>query len=146
MELEVETQEEMPGELAEQPIWKRRLIMAAAALIIVAILVGIGFAVAAMVQHPARTETIRDIVIIFMAVESLIIGLALILMLVQIARLTALVQNEIKPMLDATNETLNTLRGTTVFLSNNLVKPVTKLNSSIAAVKRALEFIIPGRR
>jgi hypothetical protein len=96
-----------------------------------------------MVRNPAQTETIRDIVIIFMAVEALIIGLVLILLIVQVARLTDLLRNEIKPILDSTNETLGTLRGTTRFLSDNLVKPVVKVNSSMAAVRRALNIIRP---
>jgi len=102
---------------------------------------GVVFAVISMVNNPDQTETIRDIVIIFMAVESLLLGLILIVLIIQLARLTTMLQNEVRPILDATNETLNTLRGTTNFLSNNLVNPVVKANSSIAAIKRAIELL-----
>lgn len=114
-------------------------------IILVALLVGSGFAVAAMLRSPERTEVIRDIVIIFMAAEALIIGLALVLLIVQIARLTALIQNEIRPILLSTQETLDTVRGTTAFLSNNLVNPVIKANSSLAVVRRVLDLLRPGR-
>ena len=114
-------------------------------VVLVAILVAAGFAVAAMLRSPDQTEVIRDIVIIFMAAEALIIGLALVLLVVQIARLTALIQNEIRPILLSTQETLDTVRGTTTFLGNNLVDPVIKANSSMAAVRRVLDMLRPGR-
>jgi hypothetical protein len=115
------------------------------AVVLALILVASGFAVAAMLRSPERTETIRDIVIVFMAGEALIIGLALVLLIVQVARLTTLIQNEIRPILISTQETLDTVRGTTAFLGNNLVDPVIKANSSLAAVRRALDLLRPGR-
>ena len=73
------------------------------------------------------------------------IGLAMIILIVQLAKLTALLQNEVKPILQSTTETLNTLRGTTAFLSNNVVQPVIKANSSVAAARRALDLLRMGR-
>jgi ABC-type spermidine/putrescine transport system permease subunit II len=131
---------------AEAPMTGRqRALMIAGALVFLLILAGAVLAVVALARNPDTAETVRDIVIIFMAVESLVIGVALIVLIVQLARLTALLQDEVRPILDSTNETLNTLRGTTTFLSNNLVKPVIKANSSVAAVRRVLELIRPGR-
>jgi hypothetical protein len=122
-----------------------RTYVAIGLAVLAVILVASGFAVAAMLKSPQQTETIRDIVIVFMAAEALIIGLALVLLIVQIARLTALLQNEIRPILMSTQETLDTVRGTTAFLGNNLVDPVIKANSSLAAVRRALDLLRPGR-
>lgn len=87
------------------------------------------------------TGKIRDIFIIFMALESLVIGVALVVLIVQISSLVNLLQNEVRPMLEATNETINTLRGTTTFLSENLVDPVIKLNSYLAGMKRLLDML-----
>jgi hypothetical protein len=125
---------------------QQRWIIIGAVFLLIILIAGIVLAVIAMVNHPDQTETIRDIVIIFMAVESLLIGLTLVLLIVQLARLTALLQNEIKPILDSTNETISTLRGTTQFLSNNLVKPVMKANSTASAIRQALGIINIGRR
>ncbi len=122
-------------------VWKQRLALAGIILIAILILVAIGFAVASMIQAPQQTQTIRDIFIIFMAVESLIIGLALIILIIQLARLTSLLQNEIRPILESTNETVSTLRGTTTFLSENLTQPVVKMSSSLAALKRVIDLV-----
>ncbi|MEJ2011961.1 MAG: hypothetical protein P8X64_07010 [Anaerolineales bacterium] len=110
-------------------------------IVVLALITGVVFAVIAMVQHPQQTETIRDIVIIFVAVEALLIGLALIVLVIQIARLTDLLRNEIGPILESTNETLSTLRGTSRFLSENMVRPVIKANSSLAALRRIVELV-----
>jgi uncharacterized membrane protein YjgN (DUF898 family) len=122
-----------------------RMYVAIGVVVVVAILIASGFAVAAMLKSPERTETIRDIVIVFMAAEALVIGLAIVILILQIARLTMLIQNEIRPILMSTQETLDTVRGTTAFLGNNLVDPVIKANSSLAAVRRALDLLRPGR-
>jgi membrane protein implicated in regulation of membrane protease activity len=116
-----------------------------AVVLLLALMVGLVFAVIAMVKNPDQTETIRDIVIIMMAVESLLIGIVLITLIVQLARLTAMLQNEIKPILDSTNETIGTLRGTSTFLSDKLVKPVVRVNSAFAAFRRAIDFLRHGK-
>lgn len=95
-------------------------------------------AATAMVRRPAETETIRDLAIILLAAEMIVFGLVLLILIVQVARLTALLENELRPILEATNETLATVRGTSQFLSRNMVGPVIKANSSAAAVRRAL--------
>ena len=87
------------------------------------------------------TAQVRDIFIILMALISFVIGVALIVLIVQIATLINLLQNEIKPILKSTSETVNTLKGTTTFLSDNLASPVIKINSSIAGARKLLDLI-----
>ncbi len=118
---------------------QRRIIFTVviAAIIFIALLVlGIIF----LSQDASRTAVIRDIFIIFMALESLLIGITLVILIVQLARLINLLQNEIKPILDSTNETVNTMRGTVTFLSDNLAEPVVKLNETFAAFGEIKNF------
>jgi len=84
---------------------------------------------------------IRDVFIIVVGLETLIIGVALVILLIQLASLINLLQNEVRPILQATNETVNTLRGTAEFLGENLVEPVIKLNSYLASIQRVLELM-----
>ena len=97
--------------------------------------------VSLVLAEPDQTAKVRDIFIIIMAFESLVIGAALVVLIIQIASLINLLQNEVKPIMDATNETVNTLRGTTAFLSENMVEPVVKLNASLAGLQRFIELI-----
>jgi amino acid permease len=81
-----------------------------------------------------------------MALEFLLIGLALVILIIQLANLINLLQNEVKPILESTNETANTLRGTAAFLSQNLTEPVIQLNSYVAALRRAIELLGLARK
>lgn len=87
------------------------------------------------------TSKIRDIFIIFMALEFVIIGVALVILIIQLAKLVNLLENEVKPIIAATSETINTLKGTTDFLSNSLVVPVIKLNSYMAGFKKVFDLL-----
>jgi hypothetical protein len=75
-----------------------------------------------------------------MAFELLVIGLTVILLIIQAARLVNLFQNEIKPLLEAANETMSTLRGTATFLGDTVVQPVIKFNSYLAVFRRMLDI------
>ncbi len=136
-------QEEEPSQVSDL---KLRIWGFVAVIFLLILIAGVVLAVIAMVQNPATTENIRDIVIIFMAIESLLIGVALVVLIIQLARLTDLLVNEVKPILDSTNDTLGMIRGTTHFLSKNLVQPVVKMNSSFAALRRAGELLRFRRR
>jgi len=52
------------------------------------------------------TARIRDVFIIFMALESLVIGVALVVLIVQLATLINLLNNEIRPIINSTNQAL----------------------------------------
>jgi amino acid permease len=108
------------------------------ALIAVALL---GLAVYGLTLNAGVTQNIRDILIIFMSLISLVIGAAMVILIIQLASLINLLNNEIKPILDATNETVATLRGTTQFLSENMVEPVMKMNSYLAGLQKMFEMI-----
>ena len=128
-----------------QAVRKQRLLIAGIVLlgiIILGVLVtGIVFLVSPGLTSIETVSRLRDIFIILMALESLLIGLALTILIIQIARLTNLLENEVKPILDSTNETISNLRGTTKFLSDNLVEPVIKLNEIIAVFQRVTDIL-----
>jgi amino acid permease len=90
-------------------------------------------------DNSARTEQIRDVFIIFLALESLVIGVALVVLIVQLSNLINLLQNEIRPIINSTNETVNTLKGTAKFVSDNLAEPVIKINQYAAMIKRIVK-------
>ena len=127
-----------PEEAAAERLALRRQRWMLAGIIFFGLLLiaGIVIAIIALTSHPDAASNWRDIFIIFMAVESLIVGVAVIVLLLQVASLVNLLQNEVKPILYSTSETVNTLRGTTEFLSETLVEPVIKLNSSIAGLRQ----------
>ncbi len=111
-------------------------------ILVAAILLGL-IVTSVVLLSKANLETtshIRDIFIIFMAFESIVIGVALVVLIVQISTLINLLQNEVKPILNSTKETVDTLKGTSQFLSENLVEPVIKLNGYLAGMKHFLDM------
>lgn len=94
-----------------------------------------------LVQNPATAATVRDVFIIFMALEALVIGVALVVLTVQVATLTNLLRHELTPILLSLQDTINTVRGTTLFVSENVTEPIIKLNSYVAALSSILETI-----
>ncbi len=135
-----------PEQLAAQREAQRqqRQIIIVGAVLLFLLLAAIITAIYFLVRPETPTEQvgrIRDIFLIFMALESLLIGAALIVLIVQVASLINLLQNEVRPILNATSETVNTLRGTAEFLGENVVQPVIKLNSYLAGLQRVLELM-----
>jgi len=108
------------------------------AVIIVALLV---VAAVFLVRNPTEAAAFRDVFIIFMALEFMLIGAALVVLIIQLAVLTTTLRHEIMPILESTNETVSTVRGTTLFLSENLVEPVIKLNSYLAAIAQVVDVL-----
>jgi fucose permease len=121
---------------------KQRLLVIGAVVLVFALIAGIVLSVISLSgMSDDQTGKIRDIFIIFIAIEFLIIGVALVVMIIQLAALINLLQNEVKPILNSTNETVSTLKGTAKFLSDNMVEPVIKMNEYLAGFKKAIDMI-----
>lgn len=127
-----------PPPTTEQP---QRNIVIPIVIGAIVLLVLLGLAIYFLLQPSTPTDKIRDVFIIVVALESLVIGVALIILIVQLASLINLLQNEVKPILTATSDTVNTLRGTAEFLGENMVEPVIKLNGYLAGMTRMLELM-----
>lgn len=128
--LEPSSSEEDLTEKEPQSTGKKILFIIGGLLILALVIAGLVL----LLQPGTDTGRVRDIFIIFMALEFLLIGGVMIILIIQLARLTLLLQNEIKPILESTSETANTLRGTTAFLSEHLVEPVLKMNQYLAGL------------
>jgi len=115
---------------------KKFIILAIFVIIIILALVVVATIFLVSPQNSQTTEQIRDVFIIFMAFESLVIGIALVVLIIQLSTLINLLQNEIRPIINSTSETVNTLKGTARFVSDNITEPVIKINQWIAVVKR----------
>lgn len=134
---------ENPDSSGSNPKKTLYIVITVAVILLALLIIGAVFLMRADI---ATTSRVRDIFIIFMALESMVIGVALVILIVQLATLINLLQNEVKPILDATTETANTLRGTATFISNNLSEPVIKLNEYMAALKKMIDLLHPSRK
>ncbi|HEY6040692.1 MAG TPA: hypothetical protein VIX58_01065 [Anaerolineae bacterium] len=84
---------------------------------------------------------VRDIAIILIAVETLVVGAFLIVLIWEIRSLTKMLREEILPIINSADQTVRTVRTTTSFVSENLVQPVARLNGFFAGIAEALRII-----
>jgi hypothetical protein len=117
------------------------------ALFVIALVVAIA---AALLGDPADVANwvgiFRDLFIILLAMEGIIMGMALIVLVIQLAALLNILQNEVQPIVDNANETVTTVRGTAQFMSENLVEPVIKTSAFVAGIGGLLREMMGIRR
>jgi hypothetical protein len=128
---------------------QQRNVIIGVSVVLLLILAGMIWAVFKLMSPATPVETVtrlRDVFLIVMALLSLFIGFALVVLIIQVTSLINLLQNEVRPILQATTETVNNLRGTAEFLGENVVQPVIKLNGYMAGLQRVIELIGIKRR
>jgi hypothetical protein len=84
---------------------------------------------------------VRDLAIILLAIESLVVGVMLIVLVLEIRSLAKLLREEIKPILDSADETARTVRGTTTFMSETFVTPMVRASSFVSGIAQALRIL-----
>jgi hypothetical protein len=93
-------------------------------------------------ESEATVSFVRDLAIILLAVESLVIGVMLIVLIWEIRGLAKMLREDIKPIIDSADETVRTMRGTTTFVSENVVNPVVRVSSFASGVLQALRILV----
>ena len=84
---------------------------------------------------------VRDLAIILLAIESLVVGVMLIVLVLEIRSLAKLLREEIKPILDSADEAARTVRGTTTFMSETFVTPMVRASSFVSGIAQALRIL-----
>lgn len=126
---------ETPQEETERDMDPTRVIVIAIVGLVAVLVLGFIVALVLALASPgaaAGVQIVRDFFIIALALEGMLMGGALIILVLQIARLTNLLQNEIKPILEQTNDTVRTVKGTANFVSRNVADPVIKASGFVA--------------
>ncbi len=119
-----------------------RTTIAIVVIVVLLILAGLIYGIVTLASsQPEVTGQVRDIFLIVLALESLLVGVALIILVIQLAVLTNLIQNEVKPILATTKETVSTVKGTSKFISERAVKPIISVSSFFAGFQKLFEII-----
>jgi hypothetical protein len=125
------------------------IIAGVAAFIVLLVLVIFGVL---LYNHPVAAARLRDIFIILLGIQSIFIGLLLIVAVVAIIYvalkvydLTEFVQNELGPILERADDTMRTINSRTVFISDSAVKPVIDVMSWASSVRAILRAFTQPR-
>ncbi len=128
---------------------RRIALIASGVLIGLIVLLFVIALVLTLVTHgdfAAIIRTIRDLVIIFLALEGILIILSLAVLALQVAQLVNLLQNEVKPILENTQETVKTAQTTVEFMSENLTEPVIRASGFMAGMSVLVTNLFGIRR
>jgi membrane protein implicated in regulation of membrane protease activity len=105
-------------------------------------LVALAVLLAANAQTAAPSvQVVRDLLITIMALEMIVVGMAMIVLLVQVARFINLINNEFQPLITSTSDTINAVKGTAVFLGKNLTDPVINVQSTLRGVAKVAKDV-----
>lgn len=122
--------------LAQETTTNYKLLLVILGAVVAFVFVSISI-IAFLAVDPARTANIRDMFIIALSIVNIVIGALLVVLIWQLQSLIFLLRNEIKPMLLNANQTMNTIRGTTVFMSDNVARPMVKVASFFSGLRSA---------
>ena len=119
-----------------------KAVVAWASVIGIVLLGGVAAGIYFLTRAGAETTSqVRDIFIIILALESLLIGVALIILVTQLAIFTNLIQNEVKPIIASTKETVGTIKGTSKFISERAVAPIISAVSFTAGIRKLFDIV-----
>lgn len=90
------------------------------------------------------SATMRDLAIIMVALLSIFFFVLMGVLVWQVWRLTKVIDSEIRPVLEDAQETINTMRATTLFMSDNVVRPVTSATKQAVAARRTVQVLMDG--
>jgi|GEM_PF-708530 len=112
---------------ARNPIEKAAYVVGAVVglfllTLIFALIIGLGFGETDSIAD--SIAIVRDLFLILLALQAMLMSIALIVVMLQLATLINLIQNELQPIVKNMQDAAQTMKGTTEFLSEQLATPV----------------------
>lgn len=120
----------------------RRMTYAGIGVAVIVILIIAGFV---LMINGGATGVVRDIIIIFLALESVILVGLMVALVIQMMSLVRLMRDEVRPLITSAQETVNSARGTTQFVSRKIVTPTAEAAANVAQVKRMFQVLFKGK-
>ena len=121
-------------------VWISVTVVSVVLLLLVGLIIWLAFA------YPDRIEAMRDVFIMLFALTSCSAVVVLTMVFVALIRLINMIDYEIRPILEKTNETMVMVQETTNFVSKNVVEPTIKTTSFIAGIGRGFKVLFGPRK
>ena len=126
--------------ISQKFVWISVTVVSVVLLLLVGLIIWLAFA------YPDRIEAMRDVFIMLFALTSCSAVVVLTMVFVALIRLINMIDYEIRPILEKTNETMVMVQETTNFVSKNVVEPTIKTTSFIAGIGRGLKVLFGPRK
>jgi hypothetical protein len=119
-------------------------VLAVVLVLLILALIGLGL-YAACGTGEGALQCVRDIAIIVLVVETFVVTLLMLFIVLLFAQLISTLQKEILPVIRSAKQTVDTVQGTTAFVSDTLVSPLIAVVGFGSGIRGALSAIL-GRR
>lgn len=89
---------------------------------------------------------VRDLAIIILAAIFILIGLGLGILVVMLVSLAFMIRKKVGPLLDSALSTINTIEGTSSFVSDTMVRPIIRATSIGVGARTAISTLLRLRK
>ncbi len=111
-------------------------------LLVVAALVALGY----WAFTTDGLNGLKNLAIIMLALETIVVTALLAVVVLLLARLVGMIQNEISPVLKSVQQTASTVRGTTTFVSDTFVSPLIQIASALSGLSGTIKAVLGSKR
>jgi len=136
MSLEAPQPSIQPPQLEQEKLVPTKYVVGGVVIVTILTVLFIATIVFLANNYAPTIEALRDIFVIILSLVSCLFGIIIVILTVMVVRLVNMIEFEIKPVLERTNETMMMVRGTTTFMSENIVKPATTASGYAAAIRQ----------
>ena len=117
----------------------QRIVFLSAGILgaVIAIIFGVGILLAFSGEleiTALRIQYIRNIFMVVIGLEGILIIGSIAVLVVQITRLINMLKRDVKPVLITAQETVNTAKGTVEFVGDNTVRPIIRTSAFLSGV------------
>lgn len=86
-------------------------------------------------------DGLKDVVIILAALSSIVVLVLLGMLVLQVMDLVKRIKADTKPLIEETQKTVQSVRGTSTFIGDELVKPLITAVGAVSGARRTLQVL-----
>ncbi len=111
------------------------------ALVAILVLISLCGGLYLLLTVDGLAANLRDLLVILLAFEFIVIASAMLFMMWQLFQLIVLLRNEILPLIHTTKDTVEQVKHTTTFIGQSVAAPVVSASGFLAGTKAVLDTL-----
>lgn len=146
----LQSEVQIAAEKKQSGFWTLQRIVVAVSVVLIGIpllvfIIGVLLATGAE-QTASWVQAVRDVFIITMVLEVMLVVISLAVLVMQIARLANLIKNETRPVLEDVQDAASAAKGTVRFVGDAVIEPIIKIGAFLAGVRVLIRELAGIRR
>lgn len=112
-------------------------------LLVILVLLGLGlYAACGQAPEGQLVACVRDVAIIVLVLETFVVTLLMLVLVLLFSQLVTTIRQEIMPILRSAKRTVDTVQGTTTFVTDSVVAPIISAAGLVSGVRHTLMTLI----